>query len=530
MKGKILLAALIAAVCVGLCAVSLVRTSDETGESSGSDTQEVTTLTWYINYSWFNTEWGQNIVSRKITEETGVNIEYIVPKGTESEKLDSMINSGTLPDLVTLGWWEVQNLEMIEAGMVYPLNHLAEEYCPDFFDVTDEAQVQWYTQSDGNIYGYPNYSFTYEDYQNNSLTSHQNFLVRKDIYEAIGSPDMTTPEGFMEAVKAAAQMFPEVDGEELIPIGCESFTDNGCTSFDSYLLNFLAVPYEKDGQYYDRYTDPEYIRWLKVFRQLGEEGYLKDSIFIDRRSQLEKKLENGQYFCLFYQNKDIEEIQKYIYQKDPDRVYMAVEGPRNSSGDDPVLPVQGINGWTLTYVSKNCKDPEKAIEFMTYLLSDKGQKMVCLGEEGTMYTQEGDEAVLNPQVWSVLSTDRKTYNDIYGGDDAYWMLQKGSAQLRWPTPKIDCFEQLLDWTRPYVAYTSQYDLSFSDSQTAALYDRMQYLWGETLPKLLMAESDEAFDQILEDYVSQREEDGYDQFVAAATRQYQLNKQRLGIEE
>lgn len=147
-----------------------------------------------------------------------------------------------------------------------------------------------------------------------------------------------------------------------------------------------------------------------------------------------------------------------------------------------------------------------------------------------MYTQEGDEAVLNPQVWSVLSTDRKTYNDIYGGNDAYWMLQKGSAQLRWPTPKIDCFEQLLDWTRPYVAYTSQYDLSFSDSQTAALYDRMQYLWGETLPKLLMAESDEAFDQILEDYVSQREEDGYDQFVAAATRQYQLNKQRLGIEE
>ena len=132
MKGKILLAAMIAAVCVGLGIVSFIRTQETSGEDADAEAQDTTTLDWYINYSWFDSQWGENIVSKKITEETGVDIEFIVPKGTETEKLDSMINSGTLPDIVTIGWWEPQNQEMIESGMVYPLNVLAEAYSPDF--------------------------------------------------------------------------------------------------------------------------------------------------------------------------------------------------------------------------------------------------------------------------------------------------------------------------------------------------------------------------------------------------------------
>lgn len=531
MRSKIILAVLIIAVVAGIAAVTVIRSKDNLLDYTKSgEEDEVTTLTWYINYSWFDSEWGENIVSQKITEATGVKIEFIVPKGTESEKLDSMINTDTLPDLVTIGWWEPQNQDMIENGLVYALNELAQQYAPDFFEVADEDRINWYTQEDGNIYGYPNYSFTYEDFQENSLTSHQNFLVRKDIYEAIGSPDMTTPEGFSAAVKKAAQMFPEVDGEPLIPIGSDSFTSNGCTSFDNYLRNFLAVPYEKDGEYYDRYTDPEYIRWLKVFRQLGEEGYLKDEIFIDRRSQLEEKLADGRYFCLFYQSKDIEEPQKQIYNEAPERVYMAVEGPRNSNGDDPVLPVQGINGWTQTYVSKNCSSPSKAIRLMTYLLSEEGQKLAYLGEEGTMYTVRDGAAEINPEVWNLLNTDRKAYENIYGADDTYWMLQNGVSQLQWQVPAIACFQQLRDWTKPYAAYTGQYDLNFTEPKMVALYDRMQYLWGETLPKLLLADSEEEFDAILEAYVEEREAEGYEEFKDAATELFKANKEKMGIEE
>lgn len=66
---------------------------------------EPVTFDWYINYSWFTTGWGENIVSRKITEETGVNIRFITPSGNENEKLNTLIAADSLPDFITLGWW-----------------------------------------------------------------------------------------------------------------------------------------------------------------------------------------------------------------------------------------------------------------------------------------------------------------------------------------------------------------------------------------------------------------------------------------
>ena len=83
---------------------------------------------------------------------------------------------------------------MTENGMVYALNELADSYDPYFWEVSDPVAVNWYTTDDGNIYAYPNSSITPQDVEQcEDLSSNQTFLVRKDIYEAIGSPDMTTP-------------------------------------------------------------------------------------------------------------------------------------------------------------------------------------------------------------------------------------------------------------------------------------------------------------------------------------------------
>lgn len=495
--------------------------------------EDKVTLKWYINYSWFDTEWGKNIVSKKISEKIGVNVEFVVPKGDESEKLNSMINSDTLPDLITLGWWECENQEMIEKDKVYSYQQLEETYHTGFFEIADEESVKWYTKEDGNLCGYPNYSYSWTDFQENKekISSHQNFLVRKDIYEAIGSPDMTTPEGFVAAVKKAKEMFPEVNGKPLIPIGSDQFSERGSNSFDIWLQNFLAVPYEKDGKYYDRNTDQEYLNWLKVFRQLGEEGYLNPEIFIDNRMQLSEKLVDGRYFCLFYQNTDIEEQEKKIYKENPDRIYIAVEGPRNSKGEDPVLSVPGINGWTVTYISKNCKYPKKALELLNYMLSEEGQKLIYLGEEGTMYHMVDQRAVINQEVADVLNTDREEYDSIYGADDTYWMVQSGEMQMEAISYEADYIRQLYEWTNPYAAYTGQYELDFGDDmEMSAIYHKLNQIWSDALIDLLLAPSEEAFDLRVEQYKEERNKIGYHDFEEAATELIQKNKEKLGIKE
>lgn len=493
---------------------------------------EEITLDWYVNYSWFATPWGENLVSQTITEETGVNINFITPIGNETEKLNALIAADSLPDIITIGWWEPQVAEVIEKDMVYPLNELADEYDPYFWEVTNPVAVNWYTQEDGNIYAYPNSSVTPQDVAGNEmLSSNETFLVRKDIYEAIGSPDMTTPEGFAAAVKTAAEMFPEVEGGELIPVGAHVFDNEGNVSFDKYLMNFLAIPWEKDGEFYDRYTDSEYISWLKMFRELGEEGYLANDIFVDTRTQMEEKLTQGRYFCMLYQYTDMISQQKILYENNPDSIYIAVEGPKNSAGDNPTLPTTGVAGWTVTLISKNCKDPERAIAFLDYLMSEHGQMVTYLGVEGVTYDMVDGTPILKDEVRKLLDTDRETYDRIYGADDAYWMLQDNVMQMQWKQESSPAVAQIEEWARKYVVYNGQADIVLpSDSSEAIADEKITKLWSETLPRLLLAPSEEEFDAILAEFVQKREELGFAQVNQKKTEYMNDIKEKLGMNE
>lgn len=493
--------------------------------------EDEVTLDWYVNYSWYTTPWGENAVSKAITEETGVNINFIAPIGSETEKFNAMIASDSLPDIITLGWWENQLDEMIDKGMVYALNELADEYDPYFWEVADGEVVSWYTRDDGNIYCYPNSSYSPSDYEEHeNIGSNQTFLVRKDIYEAIGSPDMTTPEGFKDAVRKATEMFPEVNGEPLIPIGAHEFNDSGCVSFDQYLQNFLAIPYEKNGIYYDRYTDPEYIRWLKTFRELGAEGYLRNDIFIDQRTQMEEKLVNGRYFCMLYQRTDMAAQQKTLYANNPEMIYMAIDGPKNSAGDDYILPGNGINGWTVTLISKNCERPDRAIELFAYLMSEHGQLMTYKGIEGVTYDWVDNQVVVKPEVEQLLITNRKEYDRLYGADSAYWMLTDNVMAMQWQEELQGPTAQLEEWTYPYTHYLGQYETVFEANSEAGIADiNIKKLWSETLPKLLLAPTEEEFDLIFDEFVKSRDRMGYHSMMEESTRQMTQAKEKLGLE-
>ena len=543
LTGVLLLGACL--LCAG-CVSEDGRTREQPGAGGGSGMADVSedapawqkyakepvTFDWYINYSWFNSEWGGNVVSDKITEETGVNIHFITPGGNEKEKLNALIAADSLPDFITLGWWEPQVDEMIDRGMVYALNELADEYDTCFYQVSDADVVNWYTEEDGNIYSYPNSFFTAKDIETyDNISSNQTFLVRKDIYEAIGSPDMTTPEGFTAAVKKAQEMFSTVDGEPLIPVGAHVFNDQGNVSFDQYLMNFLAVPFEENGEIYDRYTNEDYLTWLKMFRRLGEEGLLADDIFIDQRMQTEEKMAKGRYFCMLYQYTDMVAQQKELYVNHPERIYLAVDGPKNAAGDDPTLPTSGINGWTVTLISKNCKNPERAIAFMDYMLSEQGQLRLSLGVEGETFDYVDGKPVVKEEVNALLNVDRQAYDRTYGADNTYWMLQDNRMQLKWKQEPGEPVRQIMEWSYPYVIYNGQYDAFLPKGSREAYADnKIELLWSKTLPRLLLAESEEEFDEIFAFFLEEREACGFREVQAAKTALMKQAKEKMGITE
>lgn len=525
-KNKLICLLMISAIISGLIF---------SGCSKEEKSEEIVDLSWYINFSWFNTEWGNNIVSKAITEKTKCNINFITPAGDPNEKLDSMIAADSLPDLITLGWWEPEIGQMINEKKVYALDELADEYDTYFYNVVNEQVVKWHTKEDGHLYGYPNSACSPSDYEKyDNLASNETFLVRKDIYEAIGSPDMTTPEGFVLAVEKAAERFPTIDGKEMIPVGCTEFNDIGCDSFDNYLMDFLAVPYvDSEGNAIDRLKNEDYITWLKAFRKLGSEGLLKDDIFVDSRTQKSEKINNGQYFCMIYQYTDLADQEKNLYAKNPDSIYIAVDGPKNLAGDDYTLPGTSVNGWTITMISKKCKNPEKAIELITYLLSEEGQKMTWLGTEGEMwdYNEEGIPEIKD-EVKEILYSDRVKYDSIYGADSCYWMMQNDTLASQWiKDDENNPVTQLKQWTYPYTTYVGQYTITLDTSlDVGKIKSKAEQAWGDTLPSLLLAETDKEFDKIYNNFIKERYDMGYNRVLKALTIKIQENEEKLGLDE
>ena len=322
---------------------TFATTAADTRPGWMKDTSPIT-LDWYVNYSWFSAKW-ETANSKYITDKTGVSLNIMVPTGSEAERMNTMIAANQLPDVVTLHWNDTAVKQLESSGLVYPLNELAKKYDPYFFEVASKSSMNWYTREDGNLYGYPNFSVGPDKIKPNSkLMSNQTFLVRKDIYEAIGKPEMRTPEGFLNALKLAKEKFPTENGKPLIPFATIEFTETGAWELVEILQNFLNIPMEKDGKLYDRITDPEYIRWLKTLRKANEMGLIAKDIFIDKRIQFDEKLKETRYFALLIQHVDIQPTQQEIFAKDPNKVYIAIDGPANTKMDTPKLRGGGVTG------------------------------------------------------------------------------------------------------------------------------------------------------------------------------------------
>lgn len=491
------------------------------------------TFDWYINFDWFTGNGGANVVSDYITKKTGVSLNFIVPAGDAGEKLNTMMSARSLPDFITLGSYEDSVQKMINGDMVLPLNELAEQYDPYFLKVADPEKLNWYTQADGNVYSYPNASSSPADYQKYGklFTSNQTFVVRKDMYEALGEPDMSTPEGFLGALKAAKEKFPEVDGKPLIPIGLHEFTETGNYSLEDYLQNFLAIPKQKNGKLYDRRSDPTYLKWLKMFRQANEDGLMPTDVFLDeKRVEKDEKISQGRYFAMLYQWSDFSEINQALYQKDPNKVYIAIDGPANDAHDKPTLAGNGISGWTVTLISKNVKDKKRAIAFLSYLLSEEGNKDLFLGEKGVTYdTIDGKDQFL-PEVMQLLNTDRQAFDSKYGGSYMYWMLMDTNMNLAWMTGMdAEPSKQIAHWTRGKTVSTSEFENLDPDPTTkeGIAVGKNTRLWAETLPKLLMSKSDAELDRLFAEFMKVTTEDPeYEAIAASRQAAYERNVQKL----
>lgn len=485
-------------------------------------------LTWFVGANWYAHTWGDSLTSKYVTEKTGVNVKLEVPSGEANEHITLMMTSGKLPDLISLGSWETAVKKLWEGDHVYALNELADQYDPYFFKVAGDGTLKWYRQDNGNTYGVPNDSYSPNLMHETGMTAaNQTFLVRKDLYEEMGSPDLSTPDGFLNALQLLKDQYSEYKGQPISPFFAQGNVPYGMTE---YLQNLLAVPHEKDGKVYDRLTDPDYIAWLKTFRTAYERGLINVDFLVDSDSQVEEKTNNGRYFMMVREWTGMTAVNPMLAaSKDPDSYYIAVDGPQNSKGDSAKLFPGNMDGWMVTMISKSTKNPERAIRFLTYLASEEGQQDLFLGKEGETWEMANGKPQLKPEFTQMLETDIEKLEKEYGILDTYWMMRNPVIVNQWRPEKASVIKQMEDFANAQADIDSGIYKGLDplgDSDVAVSWSRISQNWEEVLPELITAKDDAAFDKIFESFLARRDSYGFAKVMEHRQAELDVRKAKM----
>ena len=66
--------------------------------------------------------------------------------------------------------------------------------------VVNQDTFKWYALEDGK-HMVTHYSNTKADYESGNIPVNDNFVIREDVYNALGKPDVSTPENFEKVMQ-----------------------------------------------------------------------------------------------------------------------------------------------------------------------------------------------------------------------------------------------------------------------------------------------------------------------------------------
>ncbi|MFD1465835.1 sugar ABC transporter substrate-binding protein [Lapidilactobacillus mulanensis] len=487
-----------------------------------SDKSKMTTLTWYVNADWWNKDYGKDDITKQIKKDLNINIKFVTGDDT---KLNTYFASGNMPDLVTISDPN-SKVARTAKDWAYSLQDLGNTYDPYFFKVASKDTLNWY-KIDGNSYGYPNYSNTSADYKSGKILPRDAFIIRQDVKDAIGNQDFTTPEGFVKGMAAIKAKFPK-----LTPFGFNDFS-GGNSSLENVVQDMLGVPITtKAGKYYDRDTDPDYIKWLNSFREVHAAGNITDDSFTDDADAFNEKVSAGSYATMMM-GSDVNHgtnLQDFA-SKNPKDAYIAIDGIQSTEGREPTLSQAGISGWMINYISNKTKHPAKAIQLFEYLLSDKGQMLTNFGVKGKMYTQDKDGMVKwTPFAKNIQSNDPSAWQQKYRigefilfGHDRYKALNKDSY--------VKSVWQMQDWGKKYLKPQFQIEniAPNTGTQEARALGAIQTNWSTTMVSLIRAKDKAAFNKTLDNYKKFQKDNDISAINKIRDANIKANMKKLGMD-
>ena len=261
--------------------------------------------------------------------------------------------------------------QLEDSGMLYPLDELKSKYAPEM-DVL-ESMMSWFRNKDGHWYRFASY-FVGPERANPEFggyfNSHNGNWVREDILEQINMTknDMHTKEGFMKALEAVKEQKIEYNGKAVTPFMLDYWFD---ATVERFAEQFGVDLEDKEGNFVNVMRTEEYLESLLFLNEMYRKGLFTDEEFTMDKTQKDTKIAAGQVFAINgLATSETGKRNLWLSDENAKLGYAGViEGGNN--GQSPIIKSSGGGGWCATVITKNCENPDRAAQLLSYLSQEE---------------------------------------------------------------------------------------------------------------------------------------------------------------
>jgi len=336
----------------------------------------VTEISWYLSGvkldSSYDDVW--NKLNEYLTEKYKMKLNVVLTDaGNFAQKMQMMNASRESYDLVFTSNWRNNYYTNIENGSLYDLTEALPKYAPKLYESLEEYIIDA-AKVDGKIYAVPNWQV-----QARSM----GFLIPEEALEAAGYTmdqlnSLEDLAGYYDAVTNARPDLVDVNTyaggswiSAMANYGMMMVTQEGIPG---------AVYFNKEGkpEIINEYETAEFMEFAKLVRSWVEKGYYPAVRAVRDKSNSAKLTDKGGFENWkpgigAEKSKDFKMLDKQI--------------------SPAVLTTESICA-AMTGVCANSKHPEKAIEMMEIMYTDKyAFNLLCFGIEGVNYEKTGENTI-----------------------------------------------------------------------------------------------------------------------------------------
>lgn len=426
----------------------------ESNPPSETATVKPVTVTWMTNGDKVY-EWEDSPILRKLTEKTGVKMEFSIAGGDKDQKAGVMIAGGDYPDVIE---GAKQTQKFIDAGALIPLDDLIDEYGPNIKKIWGDSLNKLRNPKDGKIYFIGNQP---RNRQGEIIDANQSLLIQYDVLDKLGYPTPKTLDDVEKMLKDYMALVPNLDGKPWVPWGLWAdtwgydITINNPAQWVNGLMddsNAFVNTDDTSVQYFNK-TDQFkwYLQWLnKMYNQ----GMIDENAFITKNDQYKSLVSTGRVLAMIDGTWNIKDSESALRQAGmPERAYARFPILRSGEIQDRSQIDAESYSWGVS-ITKNAKDPAAIVKMLDYVASTEGTILMNWGIEGTHYDVVDGKRVQKPEIAQKLRDDPE-YGKREGLPAGQWgqygngysLVKLDDGDYANPNSPEDVYANADEWTK-----------------------------------------------------------------------------------